>query len=161
MGYLKKNVNLLLLLLIVVVLGSMIGLTTYYQNTYRNISASYTETVEQVNLLTKNLTVQKMELNSTLSQLKIKSEDKTTLDRLYGELSSDNEQLRIDLTSTLEALASTKASLETSERNLLLTQEELARKTAQVENYQEEIEDLEDEVFDLRKEICTLDPSQC
>jgi chromosome segregation ATPase len=161
MAYLKKNVNMLLLLLIVAVLGSLIGLTAYYQSSYSNISVSYGETIEQVNLLTKNLTLNRMALNNTLSELKIKSEDKSRLDRLYGELSSENEQLTQDLSNALQELSRTKADLATAQRNLFLAQEEITRKTNAIENYKKKVDELEEEISDLRSTICQLNASVC
>jgi chromosome segregation ATPase len=161
MTYFKKNVNLLLLLAIVLILGSLIGLTTYYQSTYRNISYSYGQTVEQVNMLAKNLTLQKTELNRTLSQLEIKSEDKTKLDQLYTDLSSENERLNSELTGALEELSNKKADLVIAENNLLSAQHEISIKNAEIARYLNEINDLEDEIDDLEDQLCKYNSTAC
>jgi chromosome segregation ATPase len=161
MTYFKRNVNLALLIVILLVLGSLVGLTTYYQSTYRNISVSYGETVEQVNMLAKNLSVQKTELNRTISQLEIKSEDKTKLDQLYGDLSNDNERLNAELKSALAELSQKKADLITAEDNLVSAQAQITLQKNQISDYVLQIKDLKAEVHDLKHELCIYNSTIC
>jgi chromosome segregation ATPase len=153
MTYFKRNVNLALLVVILLVLGSLVGLTTYYQSTYRNISVSYGQTVEQVNLLAKNLSIQKTELNRTISQLQIKSEDKTKLDQLYGDLSNDNERLNAELKGALNELSDKKAELSTAEANLVSAQNEISIKNKEITDYISEVKDLKAEIKQLKINI--------
>lgn len=161
MTYFKRNVNIALLIIIIIILGSLVGLTTYYQSTYRNISVSYGQTVDQVNMLAKNLTMQKTELNRTLSQLEIKSGDKTKLDQLYGDLSSDNERLNAELTGALNELSNKRAELETSQANLLAAQQEITIKNADIADYKEDVKDLKAEIRDLEDALCVFDSNYC
>ncbi|MFH1181444.1 MAG: hypothetical protein V1702_00635 [Candidatus Woesearchaeota archaeon] len=161
MTYFKRNVNIALLIIIIIILGSLVGLTAYYQSTYRNISVSYGQTVEQVNMLAKNLTLQKTELNRTLSQLEIRSEDKTKLDQLYGDLSSDNERLNAELTGALSELADKRAELETAQANLLAAQQEITVKSAEITDYKEQVKDLKAEIRELEDALCVYDSSVC
>jgi chromosome segregation ATPase len=161
MTYFKRNVNIALLIIIIIILGSLVGLTTYYQSTYRNISVSYGQTVDQVNMLAKNLTMQKTELNRTLSQLEIKSEDKTKLDQLYGDLSNDNERLNAELTGALSELSDKRAELETAEANLLVAQQEITIKNADIADYKEQIKDLKADIRSLEGQLCPYNSTVC
>jgi chromosome segregation ATPase len=161
MTYFKRNVNIALLIIIIIILGSLVGLTTYYQSTYKNLSASYGQTVEQVNMLAKNLTLQKTELNRTLSQLEIKSEDKTKLDQLYGDLSNDNERLNDELTGALSELSGKKAELETAKANLLAAQQEIVIKNKDITAYKAQISDLKEEIDSLEEQLCFYNSTVC
>jgi chromosome segregation ATPase len=161
MTYFKRNVNIALLVIIILILGSLVGLTTYYQGTYRNISVSYGQTVDQVNMLAKNLTLQKTELNRTLSQLEIKSEDKTKLDQLYGDLSSENARLSSELTGALNELSAKKTELETAQSNLAAAQHEITIKNSDIADYQDQIKDLRASVRNYRDALCVYNSSVC
>jgi chromosome segregation ATPase len=161
MAYFNRNVNLLLLAAIILILGSLVGLTAYYQNTYRNISVTYGQTVDQVNMLAKNLTMQKTELNRTLSQLEIKSEDKTKLDQLYGDLSNENERLNAELTGALQELSDRKAELETTQSNLDAAKQEIFTKTHEIAALEAEVSDYRRDIRDLEDQLCKYNSTIC
>src|SRR3989338_6080354 len=93
MAYMRKNVNFVLLFIIMIIVGSFVVLTTYYQTTYKNLTISYSEKVEDLQALSRNLLSNQQRLNETYSQLQVKQQDVSKFDALYSNLTNENKKL--------------------------------------------------------------------
>lgn len=125
MAYIKKNVNFLLVLLLLAAIAALVGFTTYYQTTYRNLTGQYNQKVGDLQTLQNQLLQQKENLQNTQSELQLRVADKTKFESLYTELVTEKNKLDKDLSLTRGALASTQAQLAEANQNLLDANEKL------------------------------------
>lgn len=156
MAYVRKNVNLLLLLLLIIILGVFAGFTTYYQATYKNLSDSYSEKLNQLNQLNYNLTAQRAQLGQMNEELKIKSAVKEKFDVLYTNISEYNSALSQELLSTRKELASTIAQLKQTQADLDDSKSQLSATKGALKTQQNYSAELEVQVGQLKGQICTL-----
>ena len=156
MGYIKKNVNIFLLLLLIISLGVMASLTTYYQFTYKNLSMSYGDKLNQLNQLNYNLTDQKAQLKELNDELAVKSDVNQKFDVLYTNISDYNSKLTSDLDSTRADLINTLQKLKQSEADLETAKSQLDSTKAALKTQTQYSADLEAEVAQQRSQICDL-----
>ncbi|MBI2574455.1 hypothetical protein HYV82_01065 [Candidatus Woesearchaeota archaeon] len=156
MAYIRRNVNLFLLLLVIVVLGVMAGLTTYYQVTYKNLSLSYGDKLNQLNKLNYNLSQQKAQLGNVNEELKLKTKAKEQFDTLYTNISDYNEKLADELARTRSELIDTLTKLKAAEADLSSTKSELSTSESALKTQQQYAAELEARVSSLRAEVCAL-----
>ncbi len=156
MAYIRRNVNFFLLLLVIVVLGVMAGLTTYYQVTYKNLSLSYSDRLNQLNKLNYNLSLQRSQLGQVNEELKLKTQAKEQFDTLYTNISDYNERLADELSRTRSELISTLTKLKAAETDLESTKSELSTDKAALKTQQQYSAELEARITSLRAEACAL-----
>ena len=157
MAYMNRNVNLILLLLIIILVGYLIGLSTYYEGSFKNLSISYNSKVNQISKLSENLSYNSFQLNKTFSELQLRVADKTKFDQMYTELTTAKTRLETELSQTQSELATTKAGLRESENQLLTTRSDLASVQSQLSTKQATIDSLNNQVDDLDSKLaaCT------
>ena len=148
--------NIFLLLLIIIVLGVLAGLTTYYQTTYKNLSESYGDKLNQLNQLNYNLSLQKAQLNSVNEELKLKTSVKEKFDVLYTNISEYNDELNSDLVDTRKELVSTLGRLKETGAELDSRNSELATVKAALKTQQGYSAELELQISALRSQNCNL-----
>ncbi|MBI2142658.1 hypothetical protein HYU15_04205 [Candidatus Woesearchaeota archaeon] len=156
MAYIRRNVNLFLLLLVIVVLGVMAGLTTYYQATYKNLSLSYGDKLNQLNRLNYNLSQQRAQLGQVNEELSIKTKAKEQFDTLYTNISDYSEKLADELSQTRSELIDTLTKLRAAEAELETTKSELSTSKAALKTQQQYAEELEAKISSLKSEVCAL-----
>ncbi|MFH1849913.1 MAG: hypothetical protein ABH879_07075 [archaeon] len=181
MGFINKNVNLVLLFLVFFVVAGMIGVSTYYQNTYLNLSKDYVTRITQLNKVSYDLALHKSKLNETLSQYRIKDEREKDLSTKYtdlrglhehtvdvlnftnrtllstrSELSATRLELNsksLELESTKVLLSATRSNLESEQARVRSLEDEKEVMETRLESMQDEINDREDEIEDLEDQL--------
>ncbi len=156
MAYMRRNVNLLLMVLVLVVLFSLVLLTTFYQKNYRNLTETYAATSDELNKVSRNFTSKLGELQSTTSELKMKSTDKEKLDQLYTQLTAENNKLEAELKATQENLASKTVMLEATEKELLSSKVTVIRQAEEIASLDSAVKNQKKTLDELRAEICSL-----
>src|SRR3989344_2348289 len=111
MSYMLKNVNFFLLFIIVVIIISLVGLTTYYEKTYKNLSSSYDTKLDEINRLLENLNQERRKLNETTYDLTIQKDREKDLSGQYLDVKSDLDTTKTDLDKTKSTLDATKTEL--------------------------------------------------
>jgi len=142
MSFMKRDVNLGLLILIIVSIVLFSGFSVYYETSFKDVSLEYQEKLEQLSQVTKELVTKRQELNETYS-LRVKAEqDKQTLDARYNEvrgendqLSTDNTNLRSEVSSVKSDLAEKSAQLDVTRNLLAQTQSQLSSAKAERDKY--------------------------
>ncbi|HLD42985.1 MAG TPA: hypothetical protein VJB08_03280 [Candidatus Nanoarchaeia archaeon] len=139
MAFMKQNVNLGLLLLIIVVMISFTGFTVFYQKTFEGLSQDYNTRVGEVRNLVSTLQSEKVRLNQTSFQLKLKEEREQSLSEKYTELNAIKEGLVEDKSRLTGELLNTK-------NQLTQAQADVAAKDVQISGLNQEITDLNSDV---------------
>ncbi len=156
MAYFRKNVNILLLLLIIIILGIFAGFTTYYQTTYKNLSLSYSEKLNQLNQLNYNISAQKSQLRQMNEDLMIKSAVKEKFDVLYSNVTEYNQQLAQELDRTKKELIGSIEDLKSTRAELETKKSELGTVKGALKTQQEYSLELETKNNQLRVQVCNL-----
>ena len=156
MAYIRKNVNLFLLLLIIIILGSLAGITTYYQSTYKNLSESYSEKLDQLSELNYNLSLQAAQLMAVSDELRLKTEVKQKFDSLYSNITDYNEKISADLDQANKELVSTIAKLKDTHAELQTAKSELDNTKAALKTQLKYSSEQSAEISSLRSQICAL-----
>lgn len=158
MTYMKRNVNILLMLLVIMSLSSLVLLTTFYQQNYRDLAQSHEATSDQLNKISQNFTSKLDELNRTTTELETRSSDKELLDDLYSELVEKNKKTEKTLNDTKKLLDSrtkkligTETNLSATKRTLTDQEKKLNYLDSKVKNQTKIIRDLEDEICRLKR----------
>ncbi|MBI1936353.1 hypothetical protein HYS31_08020 [Candidatus Woesearchaeota archaeon] len=141
MAIFKRDVNLGLLLLIVAALLMFSGFTVYYQTTFKNLSVTYQNQLNELDKVTKDLDAKRGMLNQTSTQLQLKSQQEQDLSKKFvdtkterDQLESDKKSLQVELASTKSTLASTVSKLNDVQTQLANTLIELQKKTVDLSN---------------------------
>ena len=156
MAYIRKNVNFFLLLLVIIVLGVMAGLTTYYQTTYKNLSLSYGDKLNELNRLNHNLSQQRAFLAQINEELGLKTKAKEQFDVLYTNISSYNTKLSGDLGETRNELIDALTKLKAAEDDLETTKAELTETKGMLKTQEDYSKELEADVSRLKTQVCNL-----
>ncbi len=147
--FMKRNVNFSLFFLIIIILGSLIGLTSYYQNTYMEQSRKLQEKTQEFEVAIEELRAKKTMLNETTYQLQVEAESKEKLGGLYTDVKEEKETVKKSLEDTKQQLDSTLITLESTRDELQATKTELDEKKSQIEQYEEDIIKYKDKIDDL------------
>ena len=160
MAYMRKNVNMLLAVLVLIVLLSLVILTAFYQQTYRNVTESYEATADELSKISQNFTSKLRELNRTTTELMVKSTDKEQLDRLYLQLEAGKNKLEVELKATQEKLAGTMSILKETEAELsdakytiIKNEEDIAMLDSAVKHQKKQLDELRATNCELNKQI--------
>ena len=125
MAFIRKDVNFLLFILVIIILAALSGLTTYYQSTYKNLTVTFENKLDEAQALSQNLSSTFSTLNKTTEQLRLETTDRERLNSLYNDLSNQFEQLKEELSITIVSLKQTEVKLASTEVKLGETEEEL------------------------------------
>lgn len=142
MSYIKRDVNIILLFLMVGIIAALIGITTYYQSTYLNLSRGYTSKINEYNQLLTNLEKNRLKLNETMAQFELKSEREKDLSEKYTFLRDENLLLSLVLNETNQTLQNTQESLEDTQDELTETTQDLTDARTQMFNMNQTIKSL-------------------
>jgi len=141
MAFMKKDVNLGLLLLIVAAILTFSGFTVYYQTSFKNLSKTYTNQLQELGKVTKDLEAKRGQLNETSVQLQLKQQKEEDLSKKFVDTKSERDQLEDDknkltaeLVNTKSQLAAASAELTSTKNTLSQTLADLAKKTADLAN---------------------------
>ena len=156
MSYMRKNVNFFLLFIIVVIIISLVGLTTYYEKTYKNLSSSYDTKLDEINRLLESLNAERTKLNQTSYELNIKQEREEELSGQYLGVKSDLNTTQNQLDTTKAELDATQATLDTTENALASAQQQVDSLVATVATQKSAINKLESDKSSLRSERDSL-----
>ena len=125
MAFMRRDVNLGLLLLIAAALLMFSGFTVYYQTTFKNLSTTYKNQLNELDKVTKDLEAKRGLLNQTSTQLQLNTQKQQDLSKQFVDIKGERDQLvddknklTADLTSTKATLAQTQASLTQTQSNL-------------------------------------------
>lgn len=151
MTYMKRNVNLILLFLLIIIISSLVGLTTYYQTTFKVLSSSYKTKLAELEEITTNLQTEKSKLNQTSYQLQIKTDRETDLSTKYSTLRKIKEQLETEKAQLEGELATTKTDLAHKKIELTNVQLQLSQIQIQLATKEAELKDAQDEIASLEE----------
>jgi chromosome segregation ATPase len=153
MTYMKRNVNLILLFLLIIMISSLVGLTTYYQTTFKVLSSNYKTKLAELEEITTNLQLEKSKLNQTYYQLQIKTERETDLSTKYSTLRKIKEQLETEKASLEDELATTKSELSHKKIELTNVQLQLSQIQLQLMKLEAELQTANDRITDLEEDL--------
>src|SRR3989344_5320110 len=156
MSYMLKNVNFFLLFIIVVIIISLVGLTTYYEKTYKNLSSSYDTKLDEINRLLENLNQERRKLNETTYDLTIQKDREKDLSGQYLDVKLDLNATHSQLDTTKANLDSTQAALDTTENELASAKQQVDSLVATVATQKSTINKLESDKSSLRSERDSL-----
>jgi len=111
MAYLKRNINMLLLITTILLIGYTLTLTTYYQQTFQNVTLKYYEQVGEYESLIGEFEERERILNETSFELTRKTESSEKLEDLYTEVANERDALDAQLTSTKAQLNSANVKI--------------------------------------------------
>lgn len=123
--FFQKQINIFLVIFLVTAIIVTIGLSTFYQNMFRNMTAKYDKLSKEYALNTNELDFYKNEYSRSLSNLNTTEQDIVKI----GELFETSEQQMDALKSELKA---TTVKLESTNRDLKSTAEDLRQKKTEI-----------------------------
>lgn len=161
MTYIKKNVNLLLLLLIALIMVAFVGISSYYQGTYKNISLSYSQKLDELTMVGGNLSQREAMLNKTTEELQVRTEDKVRFELMYSNLTDVKERLERELAKTRDELDSTKVDLANAQSQLTEALTQITDLTTKVAGLEEDINTKNALIRKLKISLCTYNSTYC
>ena len=163
MAVMKRDVNLGLLLLIIAAILMFSGFTVYYQTSFKNLSKTYQNQLNDLGKVTKDLEAKRGALNETSVQLQLKQQKEESLSKKYVEtesqrsqLETDKKKLEVDLAGTKASLASTSAQLANTQSQLDQRLVELSQKITQIDNLNAKIANLNNQIDSLNTKVSCL-----
>jgi len=153
MGFMKKNVNVILLLLIVLVAASIVGLTSYYQMSFYNLSSDYHQKVGDLQKTASELEASQVQLNETAIELQLKTEREQDLSGKYTEVREEKRVVIDELNDTRKQLAETKAVLASTRTELNIVNQTLQVKTEELDEANAKIDTFRSGVNDILSEL--------
>jgi chromosome segregation ATPase len=161
MPYIKKNVNLLLLLLVVLVVAAFAGLSSYYQETYKNISTSYKIKTEELRVVVGNLSEQEKALSKMQKELELRTSDKAKFEAMYSNLSDLKEKLKKELANTRDELESTKVDLANTQSQLTSALTQIDALNAEVTDLKAKVRARNKLINELKSLLCPFNQTYC
>jgi len=170
MGFITKNANMILLFLIVLSAVSLVGATVFFQMNFEKINNEYSQKVQQLQVVSKDLQTQQSLLDKIKSELSIKTERETQLGEKFTEVKTTKEQLetqKAQLETTKEQLQS---ELENTETTLHSTQNDLEAKKIAITELASEKDDLSSKLstctrqrddYKAQKDACITAKAAC
>ncbi len=146
MGYLKKNVNLVLLGLVVLLAVSFAALTTYYHTTYSELSNEYLVKLRELEKITRDLETSKSKLNETITQFQLKDIREKDLSEKYEYLREQKESLSEMLNQTNASLTETRRVLREKEQKLEKALKDIEAKKLEIINLEASLKQSKDTV---------------
>ena len=136
MSFIKKDINLGLLIIVLILAMSFASLGIYYNQNYTTLSKEYTSRLDSLTQVTDELFFYKNRLNRTATDLQVKKEDETELEKRYTSMKAENEQLTA-------AKAALEADLSSTKKGLLDTTNQLRAAQVEVLSQKSQIADLQ------------------
>jgi chromosome segregation ATPase len=96
----ERDVNYALLIIILGLLAAIVGMSIYYQNTYKGLSSAYVETLKKLQATENNLTEKEQQLNQTEEQLNKTGKDFEVLRNKYTSLEREKAEVDMQLLET-------------------------------------------------------------
>ena len=146
MAVMRRDVNLGLLLLIVAAILMFSGFTVYYQTSFKNLSTTYRNELNELEKVTKDLEAKRGQLNETSVQLQLKKQKEEDLSKKYVDTESQRSQLETDKKKLEVELTSTKSNLAGTTAKLTETQSQLA-------SYIQLVTDLNRQINNLKSDV--------
>ncbi|HLC47011.1 MAG TPA: hypothetical protein VJI75_04725 [Candidatus Nanoarchaeia archaeon] len=153
MSFMRRNVNFFLLFVIIVIVLSLVGLTTYYEKTYQNLSTSYDAKLNEINKLLENLNAERTTLNQTSYELTVRKEREGELSGQYTEVKGTLKEKQVELDQTKASLETAKNDLADTENALAVEQQKVATSIVTLAEQQSDINDLKKDKEELRDDL--------
>ena len=157
MAVMRRDVNLGLLLLIVAALLMFSGFTVYYQSTFKNLSKTYQNELQQLDKVTKDLESKRNLLNDTSIQLQLKQQKEEDLSSKFTDVRSQKEQLESDKKKLESEVASTKSQLASTSAELENRKVELAKTLQLAADLNQQVLNLKSDITKLKNEVACLE----
>ncbi len=132
MAYMNKNVNFTLLFLLGAVLFALVGISTYYQKNFYNVTSEFEEKAAELRAVTEHLQLEKSRLNETSFQLTVKRSREQELSRISEDLSVEKNKLESEKQNL-------QADIAQRSRELVASQQENNKLTIQVSGLQDDV----------------------
>ncbi|MAE42593.1 hypothetical protein CMO93_02385 [Candidatus Woesearchaeota archaeon] len=149
MAFMKRDVNIGLLILIIASIIVFSGFSVYYQTTFKDVSLEYQSKLEQLGTVTTELATQKQALNETYSLKKKAEQDREVLDVRYKDvrdenekISTDNTNLRLEITNTKNDLGVAQSDLENKKVQLAQTQADLSDANSRISSLNSKLDEV-------------------
>lgn len=153
MSVMRRDVNLGLLLLIVAALIMFSGFTVYYQTTFKNLSATYNNQLQELGKVTKDLEEKRGALNETSVQLQLRQQKEEDLSKKFTDVRSERDQFESDKKKLDADLGSTKSSLSATLKELENTKTELDSTKSRLAAEIQLAQDLNSQVLSLKADV--------
>jgi len=160
MAYMKRNVNFGFFLLLTASLICLVGVSVYYQTTFKDLYLSYKDKIDELSNISSTLISERNRLNQTSYQLMVKEEREEELSSQYGELKEEKDKVEAEKSSLQSQLSSktaeliqkraelyeSQSKLAAAQAELVLTKESLNTANTRISSLSEEIDNLEDQI---------------
>lgn len=154
--YLGKNINMFLLIIIIISVGSLMGVTSYYNQRYQTIGNEHREQTLIMHNMSTELSITKNELAILQGKFNQTSTDVEKYDELYTEKVQQLQKTSSDLDQTLKDYEKTKADLVATTNSLKQEQTKTVQLQADVNSYKAKLSKCEDNL-----ETCQSDLDVC
>lgn len=148
--FFQKQINIFLVLFLVTAIVVTIGLSTFYQNMFRNMTAKYDALSEDYALTSNELDFYKSEYTRSLNNLNTTEQDVVKIGELFESSEGQIESLKSELRETTIKLESTEKDLKETAESLRQKNTEIATKNLQYNSLTIKYNALERDYNDLR-----------
>jgi len=157
MAYMKKNVNFGFFLLLAASIICLVGVSIYYQTTFKDLYLDYKEKIDALNEISSTLTSERDRLNQTSYQLMVKEEREEELSSQYSDIKQEKDKIQADKVKIQQQLQSTRAELYLAQTNLATAQAELASTKNELNSAKTTISSLNRKISDLEEDVELLE----
>ena len=155
--YLGKNINMFLLIIIIISVGSLVGISTYYNQRYQSISNGYKEKEDQLENISEELISTKNELLQLRGQFNQTSTDVEKYDSLYSEKVSELGDLNSQLSKAVKDYEKVKKDLVGKTNELKTEQDTTKALRIEINDYKDDLNSCKSDLSDCDDELedCT------
>jgi peptidoglycan hydrolase CwlO-like protein len=139
-----KKVNLFLVMLVAGVVTLVLGMSTFYQSSFRPVTSKYAEASSSLQACQGELTNYKSQLDIALQAINSTSEDIEKYDYLY-------ENKTKELTMTRQELAETEDELDDTKKTLSNYKSLYKREQEHVQELEDDMGELQDAYDDVKR----------
>jgi chromosome segregation ATPase len=161
MTLIKRDVNFGLFFLILATLILLTAFTMYFQKEFRDLTSEYKQKLDQLEKVTRDLSLQRSKLNETSYQLKIKEQSVedynvkyTNLKNKKELLETQNAKLTKDLSDKTQELIRTQGELDETENELDDTKDALTTAQQEIDKLTVEKKAIKNDRDSLKSSLC-------
>ncbi|MCK5282987.1 MAG: hypothetical protein KAK00_06265 [Nanoarchaeota archaeon] len=153
MGFIQKNVNFGLLFLIIVLAVSIASIGVYYNQNYAYLSDEYHNKINALQRVQNDLLFHKTRLNQTATDLKIKEQDESELNRRYTKIRDAKEKLDIDYDNLKLDLNKKNVDLLAKTNDLISARSEIASQKISIVELNDDISQYETRISSYKSKL--------
>jgi chromosome segregation ATPase len=149
MSYVKRSVNLFLVLLIVGSVGTIAGLTLYYQSSFQTVTGEYAAISSNASACLDQLVVTQQQLLSAKAAVAENQEDVDKTVSLFEEKNQELATTQEQLDASKTRAKALETSLADRDKTIGTLNTRISDLTKEIDSLNDKIDELEDEIDDL------------